>query len=481
MNDTRIDPPLPHSREAEVAFLGAILLDTAGSTEEMNRLTRTDFFLPLHRIIFEAMKQLKQAGKPTNDTVLLHESLGASAELEAAGGAAYLSSLPDGLPKIANVSHYADVIKTKAQARNLIQQFQSGIDRLFTANGDLADTLQQVKIDSVRMCMEFGRKDSTLFRTAADLAEEADAPEFVVKPYILAGAVTELVAKIKAGKTTYVLGEIVRQAIQRGPVVYLTEQPSTSFRVALERAGLLGAEHLHVLSFNAVVGMEWVAIAKIAAEKCHQIRAVLLVVDTLSHFSGLDGDSENDSGAAITCMKPLQQAAAAGIAVLTVRHERKSGGEIGDAGRGSSAFGGAADTLLTLRRPEGRTRATLRKIECISRFEGLPAEAIYEFVDGGYEYRGTENEVSEREALDLVLARAPETEEEAKALDDLLEGSGVARTTAKRVIQGLLTKGVLKQTGKGKKGSPFRYFLPEKDSGQTPHIDGQNENAPRPL
>ena len=43
-------------------------------------------------------------------------------------------------------------------------------------------------------------------------------------------------------------------------------------------------------------------------------------------------------------MQPLQQAAAAeGLGVLVSQHERKSGGEVEDSGRGSSAFAGAAD------------------------------------------------------------------------------------------------------------------------------------------
>jgi hypothetical protein len=477
MKDARtpIEQPLPHSREAEVGFLGAILLETSGSSEKMNRLEPTDFFLPFHQVIYRHQKGLRAQAKPTNDIILLVDSLTATGELDAAGGAAYISSLPDGLPKVANVSHYAEIIKTKAQARGLIYQFQSSIDRILTANGDLSKVLQEIKIDSAHIGVEFGQKEAELFRTAADLSEESDSPEFVVRPYILAGAVTELVAKIKAGKTTYVLGEVVRQAIQRGPVVYLTEQPSTSFRVALERAHLLGVENLFILPFNAVIGREWTAISKIATDKCRQVGAALLVVDTLSHFAGLDGDSENDSGAAITCMKPLQEAAAAGIAVLTVRHERKSGGEIGDAGRGSSAFGGAADTLLTLRRPGGHTRPTLRKIGCVSRFEGLPGEAIYEYVEGRYEYMGTENEISEREAEGVIFASAPESEEKAKTLDDLLEGSEVARTTAQRVVKRLAREGRLTQVGKGKRGNPFRYFLPEKVSAQTTRIYGQKE------
>jgi hypothetical protein len=205
--------------------------------------------------------------------------------------------------------------------------------------------------------------------------------------------------------------------------------------------------------------MNFMLLVPLASEKCRETSAVLLVVDTLSHFCGLDGDSENDSGSAVTSMKPLQDIAAQGPAVLTIRHERKSGGEIGDAGRGSSAFGGAADTLLTLRRPQGNTRPTVRKIECISRFDGLPSEALYEYSDSHYQYLGTEGEIADREAEAAIIASAPECEDMAKTEDKLLDGSEVSRTTAQRVIKRLVSEGKLAQIGRGKKGNPFRYFI----------------------
>jgi hypothetical protein len=471
---------LPHSKEAETAILGAILVGAAKADEVLQSLEPDDFFLPFHRVICRNLKRLRTLGTPTDDLVIFIDSISESNELDAAGGAAFIASLTDGVPRVSNLGHYAEIIKTKSQARRAISLFQSYVERLLSANGDLAGVLQDISNHSAPTYVKYGQKESDLFKTASDLAQESAVTEFVVKPYIAAGAVTELVAKIKAGKTTYILGEFVRKALTRGPVVYLTEQPSSSFRVALDRAGLLGAKDLFVLPFNAVANMEWPAIARIAIEKCKEIGAVLLVVDTVSHFAGLEGDSENDSGAAITCMKPLQGAAASGIAVLTSRHERKSGGEIGDAGRGSSAFGGAADTLLTLRRLEGRTRSTLRKIGCISRFDGMPAEAIYEYNDGQYEYRGTDNEISEHEAEAFILGAAPELEANAKVLSALIEGTEVARSTAQRVIKRLLREGKLTKIGKGKKNDPFRYFLTKKVSAQTPHKDGQNQTNGEP-
>jgi hypothetical protein len=414
---------------------------------------------------------------PTDDLVLLNDAIDFSKELNAAGGSAYVASVLDSRPRVANLSHYVEIVKTYAQGRAAIKLFQANIGRILSANGDLSAVLQDIAIHSAPIYVKYGQKESHPFKTAADLAQEATLTEFVVSPYLAAGAVTDLVAKVKAGKTTFALGELVRKALDKGPVVYLTEQPSASFRVAVNRAGLLGIEKLIYLPFGAVSGLEWPAIARLAAEKCKQTEAVLLVVDTLSHFASLEGDSENDSGAAIASMKPLQQVAATGIAVLTIRHERKSGGEIGDAGRGSSAFAGAADTLLSLRRPEGRTRPTLRRIESISRFDGLPSEAIYDYTNGRFQFMGTENEISERAAESVMLGAAPDSEEHAKELAALIGDSGVARTTAQRVIKRLVGEKKLTQIGKGKKGSPFRYFLPEKVSAQTPHIYGQKETG----
>ena len=86
----------------------------------------------------------------------------------------------------------------------------------------------------------------------------------------------------------------------------------------------------------------------------------VLVVDTVGQFSGMTGDEENCSAAALEVLAPLQEVAAQGHAVIVVRHERKGGGVVGEAGRGSSAFTGAADIVVSIRRPKERAPSTRR-------------------------------------------------------------------------------------------------------------------------
>src|SRR6185437_11864079 len=78
-----------------------------------------DFFLPQSRKIYSRMTELFSSGKPI-DLVTLSDFLESRGELEAAGGAAYLSQLCDGLPRATNVKHYADIVCQKAKQRAVI-------------------------------------------------------------------------------------------------------------------------------------------------------------------------------------------------------------------------------------------------------------------------------------------------------------------------------------------------------------------------
>lgn len=110
---------LPHNPEAERTVLGAALLDNAAFSSAAEILTRDDFHREAHRRIFDAMVALAERSQPI-DLVTLKEELARGAALEAAGGAPYLGSLLDGLPRISNVLAWSRIIKEKAAQRRLV-------------------------------------------------------------------------------------------------------------------------------------------------------------------------------------------------------------------------------------------------------------------------------------------------------------------------------------------------------------------------
>jgi hypothetical protein len=471
-----IERPLPHSLEAERAILGAILLGGTRADDAIDGLQVADFFLPENQAVFRHMRLLRERGKPTNDCVLLCESLREMGQLDAAGGVAYISQIPSGLPRVSNVAHYIDIVKSKARLRQRAYTAQTIREMALGANGNSVEVLKEIEMLSAQLKEEVGQNRILNFRSGAEIAMATDERiEWIVHGLVVRGGIAELGAKVKAGKTTLIM-KLVRAVADgldflgkptlKTPTVYLTEQPVVSFRQAMERAGLLGRADFHVLQHSDTRGMPWPEVVAEAVRECKRVTATLLVVDTLPQFAGLKGDSENNSGDALAAMEPLLQAAADGLGIILVRHERKSGGDIGDSGRGSSAFAGAVDIVLSLRRPEGHGKKTLRVLHALSRFSETPADLLIELTESGYVSLGSASEAALKAAQDSILAIAPELESGAVDIKELSESAEVPRATAQRAAKKLEKEGILSKVGDGKKGNPFRYFRAENVSAQ---------------
>ena len=117
--DATLEKPLPNNLDAERSVLGAILLDNHALNAAIENLRAEDFFLDQHRRVFTQMIALGESQQAI-DLITLTEELHRRGDLEAAGGAPYLASLADGMPKVSNIEHYARIVKEKAMLRNLI-------------------------------------------------------------------------------------------------------------------------------------------------------------------------------------------------------------------------------------------------------------------------------------------------------------------------------------------------------------------------
>ncbi len=480
------DKPLPQSAEAERAVLAAILLDSPGIQEVMSRLEPTDFFLPANRAIYEHMQRLVAEGK-SPDEVLVVDALISAGVIETVGGPGYVSRIPDGMPRVSNLCFYVDLLKRKAQLRQRAYTAEAILEMALGSHGNPEEVLKQIEMLSAQLRNEVGQKRVLNFRSGVEISMAIkQGIEWIVPGFVVRGGITELGAKVKAGKTTLIM-QLVRAAAEgldflgrstlKTTTVYLTEQPIVSFQQAMERANLLGRDDFHVLFHNETRGTPWPEVARAAVAECRRVGALLLVVDTLPQFAGLRGDSENNSGDALAAMEPLLRAAADGIGVIVARHERKSGGDVGDSGRGSSAFAGAVDIVLSLRKPPGSSRRTQRVLQALSRFSDTPPELLIELTETGYVALGDPQDAVLREAKNLITAVAPRSEAEAMTLKEIADASEVPRTTAQRAVEGLLREDVLDKVGDGKRNSPYRYLAAENLLCPTSNVNGQKEKS----
>jgi len=117
------DPGLrvpPHSQEAEVSVLGAILIDNRALNRALEWVRPDDFYRGAHGLIFQAMIDLADRGEPI-DVVTLTEIVQTRGQIEAAGGHAAIVALVDSVPTSANVENYARIVREKAILRRLIE------------------------------------------------------------------------------------------------------------------------------------------------------------------------------------------------------------------------------------------------------------------------------------------------------------------------------------------------------------------------
>jgi replicative DNA helicase len=138
------DRVLPHNAEAERTVLGAVLVDNAAFNSAAEVLSRDDFYREAHRRVFEAMAALAERSQSI-DLVTLKEELTRTSALEAVGGAAYLASLVDGLPRIVNVEQWSRIIKEKAVLRNLIHASNRIVQSCFEGEDDAATLLDRAE------------------------------------------------------------------------------------------------------------------------------------------------------------------------------------------------------------------------------------------------------------------------------------------------------------------------------------------------
>jgi replicative DNA helicase len=114
MNHLDLSPP--HSLEAEQGVLGGLLLDNNAWDLVADKLEYSDFFRHDHRLLFGTIASLADKAIPF-DIVTIHDAL---ENPEEAGGLAYLAELAKNTPSVANIEHYAFIVRNRSQLRQLM-------------------------------------------------------------------------------------------------------------------------------------------------------------------------------------------------------------------------------------------------------------------------------------------------------------------------------------------------------------------------
>ena len=109
---------LPHDIQAEKSLCGALIMDPTYINRCAEIVNSSDFWHKPHAIIFDHLARMAYEHEKI-DLVTLVDRLVVSHKLEEVGGRAYLVEVQEDIYSAANSQRYAEIIKEKAQLRNL--------------------------------------------------------------------------------------------------------------------------------------------------------------------------------------------------------------------------------------------------------------------------------------------------------------------------------------------------------------------------
>ena len=120
MEEALIKRILPHSIEAEQSVIGSMLMGREATMAASEILTSDDFYQHQYGVIFDAMVELFNEGKPV-DLVTLQNRLREKDVPPEISSMEFVRDLLNAVPTSANVRHYANIVSEKAVLRRLIK------------------------------------------------------------------------------------------------------------------------------------------------------------------------------------------------------------------------------------------------------------------------------------------------------------------------------------------------------------------------
>lgn len=136
----------PHSEQAEACVLGCVLLGGRDTLMEAQDFIHqpADFYDLRHRKVWVELLAMDERGSPP-DMLLLQQALKDAGQLEAVGGAAYLSGLPDAVPSAANLEYYGAIVREKAAMRRMLSALSEGVSAVYETAGPAFDVLDAIE------------------------------------------------------------------------------------------------------------------------------------------------------------------------------------------------------------------------------------------------------------------------------------------------------------------------------------------------
>lgn len=233
---TFFDKVPPHSIEAEMSLLGAMMLDRHAVGDSLLLAKPDDFYVPANRRICQVLMELYDHNVAI-DLVTTLDKLKEHGAVEEIGGTAYLAQLADSVPSAANAEHYAHIVRNKSILRTLINTLGEVLREAFEEAQNIEQFLDgaEQKLFSVTERRSTGQAQGlrdVLIRTFEHLEKATTGMTGVPTGYyeldsltggFQKGEMIVLAARPSVGKTAFALNIIEHMVVrEKQPVAFFS-------------------------------------------------------------------------------------------------------------------------------------------------------------------------------------------------------------------------------------------------------------------
>jgi len=260
----------PSNLEAEQSILGAVLVRPEVLDKVAPIITPADFYRHAHALIFQAMLDLRNEGKPV-DLVSVTSLLKERSQLEEVGGPVFLAGLSEQVGVTSNAEYYAKLVHDKARLRRFLDKTKQVAAACFGHIDDTSQFLDQAVQEL------FEAAGSAPKHEAVPLDNLVNAETQVIEQIFyqrrqpgmpvgyrdlgklfswVPGDLVILAARPSMGKTALALNFTWRLAQQGIPVVIFTLETSKE-QITRRFMSMVGRLNGHRLNLGKLTTDEW--------------------------------------------------------------------------------------------------------------------------------------------------------------------------------------------------------------------------------
>lgn len=333
------------TEKIEQVVIGSLLLSSAAASEVLPLLASSDFYKVAHGVIYAAVAANAAIGEPT-DPLAIAITLDKIGDLHRVGGVDYLHTCQAAVPSVGSATWYARQVKERAFARRTEESATNLASAARTGDSSaIARAYDAMQVQLAASPDDGGAGWKSQLSNGASFI--FDVPDKVPTVWgsgddilWVSGESTMLCGPQGVGKTTLagqlvmarvgLISEVLGWPVVPGKrrVLYLAmDRPQQAARSLMR---VVRPEWRHILEERLIVWQgpppaDFAANPSLLVEMCRAADADTVFVDSVKDAAV--GLSKDEVGAGYN--RARQLAIRAGIEVLELHHQRKSGGEQG--------------------------------------------------------------------------------------------------------------------------------------------------------